>query len=371
MKKRVLFLIPTLEKGGAERVLVNLVNRMDKQKYEVTVQTLVDLDKKGHQLHDSVRYIPGARHRIRGYSHLQKLLPPRTLYRMLIKEKYDVVVSFLEGMTSRIVSGCPDPDTKKVAWIHTTLDTPALAAVGFRNIREAKKCMNRFHRLICVAESVKQALPVQWELTVDVQVLYNVNQSEQIIQLSRQPLQNPAFDNDAFCVCSMGKLQAVKGYDRLIDVHKMLIDQGLTHKIYVLGSGELEQELRERIKQNGVQDSFVLLGFCENPYQYVGKCDLYVCPSRREGFSTAVSEALILGIPVVSTNCSGAHELLGEDSQYGLVVENSTKGILEGMQRMLQDPALMRHYQEMAALRGKSFDPTVTVAAVEQMLENF
>ena len=113
-----------------------------------------------------------------------------------------------------------------------------------------------------------------------------------------------------------------------------------------------------------------LLGFHRNPYRYVARCDLYVCPSHREGFSTAVTEALIVGTPVVSTNCSGAKELLGEHDEYGIVVENSEEGIYQGMKRMLSDPELLAHYKKQAKLRGSFFSRRETVRAVEEMLSS-
>ena len=99
------------------------------------------------------------------------------------------------------------------------------------------------------------------------------------------------------------------------------------------------------------------------------KCDLYICSSRREGFSTAVTEALVVGIPVVSTECSGAKELLGDNNEFGIVVENSTRGIYEGMKKMLTDSQTLQHYKEQAIIRGESFSKERTVKSVEDMLE--
>ena len=86
-------------------------------------------------------------------------------------------------------------------------------------------------------------------------------------------------------------------------VHKRLIDEGLNHHIYILGIGEDEDKINKYIKENNLQDTYTLLGFRDNPYKYVVKCDLFVCSSLREGFSTAVTESLVVGTPVVSTLC--------------------------------------------------------------------
>ena len=134
---KVLFLIPTLGHGGAERVLVNLVNNLDSSKYQVTVQTLFDEGVNKQYLSPEVRYKSFWKHQFRGNSVLFSLLPSRLLYRMIVKERYDVVVSYLEGPAARVVSGCPYKDSKKVYWIHIELGDRHKFKVGFRTFSQA------------------------------------------------------------------------------------------------------------------------------------------------------------------------------------------------------------------------------------------
>ena len=98
--------------------------------------------------------------------------------------------------------------------------------------------------------------------------------------------------------------------------------------------------------------------------------DLYVCSSRREGFSTAVTEALIVGTPVVSTNCSGAYELLGDNNEYGIVTENDENALYDGIKKILTENGLLEHYAKQAKIRGQRFSTEKTVKAVEDMLNN-
>ena len=370
MKKRILFLIPNLVHGGAERVLVNLVNNIDKKRYDITVQTLFDLGINKQYLSPDIRYIGGWKWQPRGNSHLLKIFPATWLYRYLVRESYDIVVSYLEGPTARIVSGCPDLNTKKVCWIHIELESRNLAAVGFRSPSEAESCYNRYDQIITVANSVLRCFAKSMNPSVPMRVLYNTNETEFIRSASLTPPDDLNFTpQDCISICSVAKLASTKGFDRLINAHKRLIDEGFLHKVYIIGTGEDQKFLEEKIHQYGVEQSFILLGFKENPYQYVSRCSLYVCSSRREGFSTAVTEALIVGTPVVSTNCSGAKELLGENDEYGLVVDNSEEGVYEGMKKMLSNPALLAHYKEKAKERGGFFSREQTVKAVEDMFE--
>ena len=145
-------------------------------------------------------------------------------------------------------------------------------------------------------------------------------------------------------------------------------DYAPTGKTHYLTEETALEDADRFLAEKGNSESFTFLGFQENPYKYVSKADLFVCSSRREGFSTAVSEALVLGVPVVSTDCSGARELLGEHDEYGLVTENNEEALYQGVRRVLDDPALLAYYKKMAAERGKIFDTTSTVKAVEKML---
>ena len=370
MKKRVLFLIPNLKHGGAEKVLVNLVNNLDKDKYDVTLQTLFDVGVHKKSLQAHIRYKSFFAKEFRGNSLLFKLFPAKLWWKIIINEHYDIVISYLEGPTTRILSGCPDNNTKKVAWIHIELNTPRLAALGFRNIKEAQKAYPSFDKIVAVSESVKECFLKNIKINTNIQVLYNTNETEEIEKKSLIPIEDESFKtNDVISVCSVAKLMKTKGFDRLIEAHKKLLDEGYRHRIFILGIGEEKKFLETLIEKNGLENSFVLLGFRENPYQYVSNCDLYVCSSRREGFSTAVTESLIVGTPVVSTNCSGAKELLGHNNEFGIVVENSTEGIYQGMKQMLSNPEVLGNYRKQAKIRGTYFSKERTVKAVEEMLD--
>lgn len=369
MKKKILFLIPNLKHGGAEKVLVNLVNNMDKTKYDISVQTLFDEGVHKKNLLNHIQYRTFFKHGFRGNSYLFKFFSPQFWWKKIVIEHYDIVVSYLEGPTTRILSGCTDPDTKLISWLHIELNTPKLAAQGFRSISEAKTAYEGFDRIIAVSENVKQCFIDNLQVQHPIDVLYNVNETEQIESKAFIPVLDDRFVvGNIPTVISVAKLMKTKGYDRLIEAHKKLLDENLNHRIYILGIGEEQRYLEEKIKEYGLESSFILLGFSENPYQYVANADLYVCSSRREGFSTAVTEALIIGTPVVSTDCSGAKELLGENNEYGIVVENSTEGIYQGMKKMLSDAKLLAHYKEQAKIRGSFFSRDKTVKAVEEML---
>lgn len=365
--KKVLFLIPTLAHGGAEKVLVNLVNNLDKNKYDVTVHVMFDGGVNKKFLKSHIHYKFMFKKIFRGSAVLFSVMSPRFLYTHLVKDEYDIVVSYLEGVTARIASGSK---SKKISWIHIEMLDDKAFTLGFKSKKEALKYYNLFDYNVCVSNTVKEkfcAFGVDKEKTL---VLYNTNEDEEIKKKSEEVVDDIIFDENTVNLVSVGKLVPSKGYDRLLRIHNKLIREGFSIHTYILGIGEYEEEFKKFIKENHLEDSFTLLGYKINPYKYVKNCDLYVCSSRREGFSTAVTESLIVGTPVISTECSGAVELLGKNNEYGVVVKNNEESLYEGLKSLLSDNKKIKYYHVQAEKRAEFFKKEARVREVEEMFES-
>jgi len=368
-KVTILFLIPTLGHGGAEKVLINLVNHLNQSKYEITVQTLFSGGVNEKYLNKNIRYKSWISRPFRGNSKILSIIPARWLYRYIIKDKYDIVISYLEGPTAHIVSGCPYFETKIVQWIHIELNTINRLKTGFLFLEKAIQFYKKCDKLVFVAKSVLDC----FERTVKLNfsnaiVLYNTIETNKILTMSEEAVTDISFSTKTINVCSVAKIIPAKGFDRLVRVHKRLINEGVDHHIYILGIGPQQREIEVYLEKYNLENSFTFVGYRENPYKYVAACDLYICSSRREGFSTAVTEALIVGTPVVSTNCSGSYELLGNNNEYGIVTDNSEDGIYKGLKRMISDNKLREYYSEKAKERGRMFSTKNTVDSVDEML---
>ena len=365
---KILFFIPTLGHGGAERVLTNLVNHMDRDRFQITVQTMFDTGIYRDKLRKDVRYIGGFPWYFHGNTLVYRLFSPELLYRMYIREDYDIIVSYLEGPSARVVAGGRASGAKKICWIHIQLESRKYVARAFRSMKEAEACYQQFDRLICVSKAVQDSLQKMIPVSVPTEVLMNTVMTEEIIEQSQEPNPDAVFRKDEINVISVAKLMKVKGFDRLARIQKKLRDQGYPVHVYVAGSGEEEENLKKQVRELGLQNCWTFLGFQKNPFPFVRAADLYVCSSWREGISTAVTEALIIGTPVVSTDCAGARELLGENNEYGIVTENTEESLYDGLLEMLSDPERLSHYRQMAAARGKMFHTENTVKEVERML---
>ena len=155
----------------------------------------------------------------------------------------------------------------------------------------------------------------------------------------------------------------------MIKIQKRLLDEGYNTKLLILGVGPQQEELEKYCEQNGMLESVKFLGYQTNPYKYVAKCDLFVCASHAEGFSTAATEALIVGTPVCTVEVSGMKEMLGENNEYGIVTENDDEALYKGIKSLIDAPELLAHYKRRAEMQGKTFSTENTVKAVEEMLE--
>ena len=365
---KILFFIHDLGPGGAEKVLVNLLNNMDSSQFDITLMTLIGGGVNEQFLKPHIRYIPLFKKLPRGHSHLMKLWTPRQLHKRFIHDKYDIEVAYLEGPSARIISGCPCTDTKLVSWIHVEQHTKAKAAKAFRSYRESDWCYRKFHRTICVSNCVMRDFLGLYPGLSPVDVLYNTNETGQILQKKDETIGEGVFFLGEIRICGVGKLIQSKGFDRVLRIHKRLCDEGYPLHTYLLGVGSGQESLEEYVRACNMTDSVTFLGYQTNPYKYVANCDLFVCASFAEGFSTAATEALIVGTPVCTVEVSGMKEMLGENNEYGIITDNNEEALYCGIKSLLDDPVRLAHYKKQAALRGKDFSTENTVKAVEKML---
>ncbi len=368
--KKLLFLIHDLGQGGAEKVLVNLVNNIDPDKFDITVLALFSGGVNEQFLKPHIHYKTVFKKVFRGNIHVMKLFSPERLHRLWIKDHYDMEISYLEGPSARIISGCTDPGTKLVSWVHIEQHTAEKASRSFRNYQEALKCYQKFNKTIAVSDTVRKDFLSIFPLRTPVEVLYNTNETVEILKKSTESVETGLFSTEEIKLVGVGKLLLNKGFDRMARIAKRLRDENYPVHLYILGIGPLQTKVEQFIAENHLENHITLLGYQTNPYRYIAKCDLFVCASLAEGFSTAATEALIVGIPVITTLVSGMKEMLGEHNEYGVITENSEEALYQGIKSLLDDPVLMAHYKKQAELRGKDFSTEKTVRAVEEMLEN-
>ena len=364
---KIAFLIHDLMGGGAEKVLVNMVNNLNPEKYDITVMTLFDEGVHKNSFNSNVHYKYFMKKSFNGNKYFFRSLTPEFWYKKVFgKEKYDIVVSYLEGTCARVVSGCND--SKTVAWIHRERDENGYK-VCFKSKKEADEAYSSFDRIVCVAQSLKDNFSEHCPAFNKAEVLYNVNETDKIIEMSKEAVEETdLFDDGITTISFIGKILKEKGIFRLADIHKRLNEEKIPHRFLIMGVGEDTESVKAVLKENSCEENFVFLGFQKNPYKYLAKSDMFVCSSFAEGFSTATTEALILGVPVVVTDCSGMNEMLC-GNEYGILTENDDNALYEGIKKMVTDSELRKEYARKAEIRGKDFLTEKSVERIEKFFD--
>lgn len=387
--KKVLFVVHTLQIGGAEKVLLNVLKNIDKRKYSITVFALVDdgilieqLKKiKGINYKSGFKaYFKKARvnknarfHRIASRlmgniwkKYLKKIKnSSEILYKKFIKEKYDVEIAFLEGKVAKFVSYSNNPNSKKIAWIHT--DISKGVNYIFKSEQEEIDCYSKFDKIVCVSSDVKKCFVQKTGINDNVYIQPNPIDSNDILRKSKENIEMDLNQN-GLIVCTVGRLVKQKGYDRLLEAHKRLIDEKINHSLCIIGEGTERLQLQEYIKNNKLEKTVYLMGYCNNPYKYVKNADIFICASRVEGLSSALLEATILEKVIVSTDCPGCRDILGDNNENALIVNNSTDGIYEGLKKILTDSDLRNKYQNNIKNRSKLFNLKTTIKQIENII---
>ncbi|KAA8808143.1 glycosyltransferase [Lactobacillus crispatus] len=389
-KKKVLFLIHTLGGGGAEKVLVNLVNNLDRKKYDITVMTIIDTGIYRSALKSDIKYktilkLPNNRKRnmqtsgsllnsnskknwlIHLYTKFWQKAPLKLIHKLFIGNNYDIEIAFLEGISAKLIANSSNSKAKKYVWIHVDLLQQHKSKNVFSSFKDEQTTYNKFNKIICVSDIVKSSFIKLFD-NIDrskVIVKHNIIDRNEIIRKSK--LQNK-FVNNKFTICSVGRLNQQKNYLRLAKCAYLLHKKDkLNFNVWILGEGTQKSIIEKYIKDHKMKNYFHLVGFVKNPYSILKKADMFVCSSNAEGYSTSVVEALILGLPVVTTDCAGMREIFS-NTQCGIITKQSTDALYNGIKKVLDTPNLYATLKKNAIQRGKAFQLENNVKEIEKIL---
>lgn len=361
---KILFFIETIDGGGAEKVLRNLVNNMDQKKFDITVQSVFP-GNAADLLTEGIRYrtlyardskINRLRYRLEAALGLS--------YVLHIKDAYNIECACLECGSTKIISGSTNKKAKKLAWVHCDLKKAMADPAKFA--AKTRKQYQKFDKVVCVSQQGKASFDELFSGQIPSVLVYNTVDREEILQKAQEPEEQKYGDP---LVVSLGRLSEPKCYIRMLKAHRKLMEEGVEHHLLILGEGAERNVLEAYIRENRLEQTVHLPGFVDNPYPYLNAADLLACSSVYECFSTFVTEGLILGKPIVTTDVSGMRELLG-DSRWGLITDNEDDAFYEGMKQMLLKEDLRRNYGEKAKIRGADFSTEQLVRQTEEFFEN-
>ena len=371
MKKKILFLLESFAGGGVEKVFIDLINNIDINKYDVTVMSIWDYGVRKKDLRKDVRYksiFPNIKGISRVFHNFVEKSDGKLLYKLGIREKYDIEIAFIEGRATKIIGASTNPNSKKIAWVHIDLSQGHWTSKVFRESTELEKnYYKKFNDIVFVSNSAKEGfIKLFGDDFGELQVKYNPIIAADVIKKSQEIVDDIEKPRDKKLLVTSGRLVSQKGYESLLEVCNRLNNDKLDYELWILGEGWARTKLEELIDKYKLSN-VKLLGFKENPYKYIKQGDLFVCSSKNEGFSLVIAEAMVLGLPVISTNCSGPNELLNF-GEYGFMVENNNEELYEGIKALINDDKKLDYYQKKSKERQEFFEYKKCINKIEELL---
>lgn len=374
--KKILIVTDSLNGGGAERVLYDILRNIDLNKYYIEIFLIYNeglYKEKIKKLGVNIEYLFDARKDLfsnilyrKFKSMIIKILRYfYCKYPFLIKKlknkNYDIEIAFLEGYSTVLVANRKN-DSKKISWVHIDLEKHKMISRKLERVS-----YHKMKQIICVSEdSKKSVLNLYPENKNKIEVIYNPIDKKNILEKSNEKI-DFNFENNKINVITVGRLNQQKGYDILLQSHNRLIKKGLDYNLIILGEGGEKSSLEKYIRENVLENNTQLLGFKENPYPYLKQADIFVSSSRYEGYPLVLCEAVCLGKPIIATNCTGPKEIL-ENGKYGLMAEvENIEDLTEKMKELILDEKLRKKYSELSKERAKMFDIKKALLEIEKI----
>lgn len=376
-KKRILIIQQNLCGGGAEKVLSDILNRFDYNRYDVT---LLLIREEGVYLETvptnvKIKSIYGRDNRMFPrwfYNRFSSPFLPSVKKIELLKlwftigsgKKYDCVISFLEGWSLSFHSHCLGK--RNISWVHVDLKAMHWTKKFFETTEKERLAYEKMDEIVWVSKQAKDSFQELFDTKFPGKVIYNLIECKKIRENANEEIDN--IRNSQYVLCNIGRMSSQKRQDRLVRIVNILINQfNLDVEVWILGEGEKKDEIIQLSQLLGIEDKVKLLGFRKNPYPYVKAADAFVMTSDTEGLPLVVCESLCLGKPVVSTAITGPSELLADDS--GILTSLDEEEIASKIYQLLTDKELHNHYCRKAVVRSAIFDPEATMQQIYALID--
>ena len=393
--KKILFMCINMNIGGTEKALLTMLNEMDRSKYEITLFMLEEYGGFLNQIPDGIKVMY-----LKEYKTLKKFIndPPQLVAKELIKnrkiikglsvlfvyiisklmkdisiyykyilsnvdtlnEEYDIAIAYagpMDFISYFVINKIKSK--KRVQWIHFDI-----TKIGF-NINFAKRIYDKFDKVFVVSNEGKDKL-INFlpSLKDKTEVFFNIISCKMIEKMSYEG-EGFSDDFDGTRILTVGRLSKEKGQDLIIPVLKKLKENGYKVRWYCIGDGPARKEYEKLVDELNIKDDFIFLGSKLNPYTYMKECDIYVQPSKHEGYCITLGEARCFNNPIVTTNFTGANEQIVNENT-GLVCEISEEGIYRAIKKLLDDKKLYKNIKDN--LNNEIVDSTKEIRKLESIL---
>lgn len=377
-KIKILFRHRSMEMGGVEKVMLSLLNNLDKEKFDMTVLLSLNQGELRNEFPHHVRkiYLVDGKEDLSTNPVLQKIQllqrkwklekfrkNPNIIDKDYLKENYDIEIAMTYNDFESVLSSS-NKNSKKIGWFHSEIDLPKLQPL----VPQILEQFPQFDHMVYCSEKIMQImhrtypnLPYPPE-----SVIINAVPVDEIRKKSEEKI--PDFKNRPVFV-SVGRLHTRKGYHKLMDAHHKLLKEGFKHSVVIIGDGEELPNLLAQQKKLGVEETFILAGNKMNPYPYIKNADFFIMPSESEAWPLVISEALILQKPIIATRV-GDVELMIEDGKTGHLIRYDASEIYEAMKKFLTDKTFVQNIKENLIYIDNQFDNQKIFNEVEEIILN-
>lgn len=358
MKRRILFIIDSLNCGGAEKSLISLLPLLDYDRLDVSLLIfrrggvfekyipsqvrVIGHDLYGNGFMDGIRRII---HQVKFSYQLRygkKRHGAETHWRAMsraikpLKGKYDAAVAYQQGMPTFFLATNIEAD-KKIAWINADV-----FEAGYQ-MDYCKRFYDQMDAIVAVSQKLLEKLSTQTPWMKDrLHCIYDIINPDVIRHLAQEMVHDMIPAGGEISIVTVGRLTRPKNHLMAAEAARILKEKGQNFKWYFVGEGEMRQQIEERISELELQDNVVLLGMKENPYPYMAKADIYVQTSTFEGFGMTIAEAKILHRPVVSTNFDVVYDQI-TDRENGLIADMTPERVASKILELIQNKELRSH----------------------------
>ena len=367
-KKNILFIIDTMGGGGAEKAFLEIVNRLDRSIFNISIllytKTGEHLDKLPSHIkqysiyHTQPNSLPSRI--IRKVRHISKFDTWKAKW-ILRNQQFDTIVSFMEGPPAMIHAHILNKAQRNITWLHTDI-TKFTWDKKYISFNQKIKFFNNVDLIAACGKDIIDNLMLIYNIHTPTIIIPNIVDKEHITHLSIQE----TIEKQKFTLCGVGRLIECKHWERAIRAIALLKEQAIDCDLWIIGQGPLCSHLKKLTTTLSIEDNVNFLGFKQNPYPYFKTADFSIITSDIEGMPITLIESSILQTPVITTKCS--HVTKEYSSTTGLDVDFTAESIVEKIKFLLSNPQIMEHIQIKSELFADEFTPEKIINKITSIL---
>ncbi|MBU4539346.1 MAG: glycosyltransferase [Weeksellaceae bacterium] len=377
-KIKVLFRHRSMEMGGVEKVMLSLLNNLDKEKFEMTVCLNLNQGELRDEFPPHVKkvYLTDGKEDFSKNRLLQKIQlfkrkrrlenlrkNPEIIDKDYLKEDFDIEIGMTYNDFESVLSSS-NKHSKKIGWFHSEINLRKLQPL----VPKILEHFPQFDHMIYCSEKIKKIMHETYPNLnyPNEDVIINAIPIEEIRKKSEEKI--PEFPERPDFV-SVGRLHTRKGYHKLMDAHHQLLKAGFEHSVTIIGDGEELPNLLAQQKKLGVEKTFVFAGNKMNPYPYIKNADFFIMPSESEAWPLVLAEALILQKPTIATDTGDVATMM-QHRETGYLIQYDTEEMYAAMKEFLTNKDLVEKIRFNLKTVEENFGSDKIFMAVEEILLN-